>query len=166
MEQNTEKIKLSFFRETKGKMLLAAILLITLLVLMFFSWSVQLELPPFSQILFPKAGEGDGMLRKILMQIRLPRIILGALTGASLAVSGAILQGVMRNPLARRISSDAGEKKPKGYAIARRGVGIPCSSRLSAKSAISASSAARYATSVSPGRGRIPSRPLNPSEAS
>ena len=100
MEQNTEKIKLSFFRETKGKMLLAAILLITLLVLMFFSWSVQLELPPFSQILFPKAGEGDGMLRKILMQIRLPRIILGALTGASLAVSGAILQGVMRNPLA------------------------------------------------------------------
>ena len=40
------------------------------------------------------------MLRKILLEIRLPRIILGALTGTSLAVSGAILQGVMRNPLA------------------------------------------------------------------
>ncbi len=100
MEQNTEKIKISFFRETRGKIVFAAALLVLLLVLMFFSWTVQLELPPISQLLFPKAGEGDGMLRKILMQIRLPRIILGALTGACLAVSGAILQGVMRNPLA------------------------------------------------------------------
>ena len=82
MEQNTEKIKISFFRETRGKILFAAALLVLLLVLMFFSWTVQLELPPISQLLFPKAGEGDGMLRKILMQIRLPRIILGALTGA------------------------------------------------------------------------------------
>ena len=100
MDQNAENIKIPFFRAWKGKMLLAAFLLALMLLLMFFSWTVNLPLPSFSELLFPKAGEGDGMIRKILLEIRLPRIILGALTGASLAVSGAVLQGVMRNPLA------------------------------------------------------------------
>ncbi len=36
----------------------------------------------------------------ILLDIRLPRLLLGALVGASLAVSGALMQGLFRNPLA------------------------------------------------------------------
>ncbi|MDH3299687.1 MAG: iron ABC transporter permease [Acidimicrobiia bacterium] len=36
----------------------------------------------------------------ILWQWRLPRAVLGALVGASLAMSGAVFQGVFRNPLA------------------------------------------------------------------
>ncbi|WP_108126179.1 FecCD family ABC transporter permease [Saccharospirillum mangrovi] len=36
----------------------------------------------------------------IVRQLRLPRAIMAALVGASLAVSGALLQGVTRNPLA------------------------------------------------------------------
>lgn len=36
----------------------------------------------------------------ILWQIRLPRVVLGAVVGATLAVSGATYQGVFRNPLA------------------------------------------------------------------
>lgn len=36
----------------------------------------------------------------VLWNIRLPRVLLGALAGAALAVSGALLQGVFRNPLA------------------------------------------------------------------
>ena len=36
----------------------------------------------------------------ILWQIRVPRVILGALVGAMLAVAGATYQGVFRNPLA------------------------------------------------------------------
>lgn len=38
--------------------------------------------------------------RVILMEIRLPRLILGILVGASLAVAGAVMQGLFRNPLA------------------------------------------------------------------
>ncbi|RCS24555.1 iron ABC transporter [Phyllobacterium salinisoli] len=38
--------------------------------------------------------------RIIVLEIRLPRIILGALIGSALAVSGAVLQGLFRNPLA------------------------------------------------------------------
>ncbi len=36
----------------------------------------------------------------ILWQLRVPRVVLGALVGAALAVSGAAFQGVFRNPLA------------------------------------------------------------------
>lgn len=38
--------------------------------------------------------------RVILWDIRLPRIVLGILVGAALAVSGAVMQGLFRNPLA------------------------------------------------------------------
>lgn len=50
--------------------------------------------------------------RMVIWNIRLPRMILAALVGANLAMSGAILQGVMNNPLADPsiigISSGAG----------------------------------------------------------
>ncbi|WP_244300778.1 FecCD family ABC transporter permease [Roseibium hamelinense] len=36
----------------------------------------------------------------VFAEIRLPRVLLGALVGASLAVSGAVMQGLFRNPLA------------------------------------------------------------------
>src|SRR5690606_22635650 len=38
--------------------------------------------------------------RIIVQDIRLPRAVLGALVGAALAVSGAVMQGLFRNPLA------------------------------------------------------------------
>ena len=45
----------------------------------------------------PAAGEAA---RLIVWEIRLPRAILGALVGAALGLSGAVLQGYLRNPLA------------------------------------------------------------------
>ena len=36
----------------------------------------------------------------VILDIRLPRALLGFLTGAALAVSGAVMQGLFRNPLA------------------------------------------------------------------
>jgi iron complex transport system permease protein len=36
----------------------------------------------------------------ILLQIRLPRIVMGFLTGAALAMAGAVFQALLRNPLA------------------------------------------------------------------
>ena len=49
------------------------------------------------------AGEWTDRLaqdRMILMELRLPRVLMGLLVGASLAMSGAIMQGLFRNPLA------------------------------------------------------------------
>ncbi|MNM88698.1 putative siderophore transport system permease protein YfhA [compost metagenome] len=47
--------------------------------------------------LFGMAEPGEQV---IVMNLRLPRILVAVLVGASLAVAGAILQGVIRNPLA------------------------------------------------------------------
>ncbi len=40
-----------------------------------------------------------GVLHTIVWQLRLPRVCVGATVGAALAICGAILQGMLRNPL-------------------------------------------------------------------
>ncbi|REJ23748.1 MAG: iron ABC transporter permease [Caldibacillus debilis] len=45
-------------------------------------------------------GDKESFVRRIVWDLRLPRIIVGLFVGMCLAVSGAILQGVMKNPLA------------------------------------------------------------------
>jgi iron complex transport system permease protein len=48
----------------------------------------------------PDAPEPAASARRILLELRLPRIILGAVVGAALAASGTVFQAVLRNPLA------------------------------------------------------------------
>ena len=45
-------------------------------------------------------GSGDAEHLLVVRELRLPRTVLAALLGASLGISGAALQGVLRNPLA------------------------------------------------------------------
>ncbi len=42
----------------------------------------------------------EGRQEAVLYAVRLPRVVLGGLIGAGLAVSGAAMQGLFRNPLA------------------------------------------------------------------
>jgi iron complex transport system permease protein len=49
---------------------------------------------------FITLGSIDPMYTNIVMDIRLPRVFLSGLVGASLAISGAAFQGLLRNPLA------------------------------------------------------------------
>lgn len=84
-----------------------------LLVIVFFMaiavGSTQLKLGEVVGYLF---FETDATEHRILMKIRVPRVLVAALVGASLALSGCLLQGVMRNPLASPniigVSSGAG----------------------------------------------------------
>ncbi|ANY04996.1 FecCD family ABC transporter permease [Pseudonocardia sp. HH130630-07] len=45
-------------------------------------------------------GGGDAGQQLVVLELRLPRTLTGALVGGALAVSGAILQSIARNPLA------------------------------------------------------------------
>lgn len=67
---------------------------------------------PIDDILRVFSGEETGGLYHVIMNIRLPRIIVGGLVGINLALSGAILQSILKNPLADPgiigISSGAG----------------------------------------------------------
>lgn len=46
------------------------------------------------------AEAGTPAQQSIVLQVRLPRVVAGALVGAALSVSGATLQGLFRNPMA------------------------------------------------------------------
>lgn len=71
--------------------------------------SVQI---PLDEIFMALTGGQAGTHGQILMNIRLPRTLVAALVGIDLALSGAILQAIMKNPLADPhiigISSGAG----------------------------------------------------------
>jgi iron complex transport system permease protein len=49
--------------------------------------------------LFPITPAWDGTVETVVWQVRLPRVLAGALVGASLAAGGAVFQGLFRNPL-------------------------------------------------------------------
>ncbi|WP_282174090.1 FecCD family ABC transporter permease [Cytobacillus firmus] len=56
---------------------------------------ISAEIFPFISL-----GNTDSMHANIIMNIRLPRVLLAGLVGASLAIAGAAFQGLLRNPLA------------------------------------------------------------------
>jgi iron complex transport system permease protein len=51
-------------------------------------------------LLFVGTFETDETFETIIMQIRLPRILVAGLVGAALGISGAVMQGLFRNPMA------------------------------------------------------------------
>ncbi len=55
---------------------------------------------PLTGVIDALQGRGDPTAVAIVRDLRLPRVILGALVGAGLGASGAALQGALRNPLA------------------------------------------------------------------
>lgn len=52
------------------------------------------------EVLQALGGHGDQTTRAIVLQLRLPRVVLGMAVGCALGVSGVALQGALRNALA------------------------------------------------------------------
>ena len=74
-----------------------ALVLVILVVLFSTIGSVNLSL---GEIISPLIHQDNSMVMTIVYKMRLPRNILAVLIGANLAVSGVLLQSVMKNPLA------------------------------------------------------------------
>lgn len=55
---------------------------------------------PTAALLDVLSGGGSAAHRDIVLQLRLPRVVLAALVGGGLAVAGATFQALLRNPLA------------------------------------------------------------------
>lgn len=80
--------------------LISILVLVLVAILAISTGPVALE---FSSVIRTLLGLDDGLVgreRTLLLEIRLPRVALGALVGAALASSGAVYQTVFRNPLA------------------------------------------------------------------
>ncbi|MEH6493279.1 FecCD family ABC transporter permease [Halopseudomonas sp.] len=82
---------------TAGRLVVAAV--ITLLVMLGALSLGKVVLSPVNVLQLLLNG-GDPQLLFIVEQLRLPRLLLAALVGAGLALSGLILQSMVRNPLA------------------------------------------------------------------
>jgi iron complex transport system permease protein len=84
--------------------------LVLVMVLSLMAGSVFIDISAFIYVVFGISG--NEAINLIVWEIRLPRIVLGAAVGFSLGLSGAALQGLLRNPLADPgvlgISSGAG----------------------------------------------------------
>jgi len=93
------------------RILILAVLTILLVISLLVSISQGAVHIPISDIIAAFSGN-TGINSQILLNIRLPRALLTILVGMNLAVAGAILQAVMKNPLADPhiigISSGAG----------------------------------------------------------
>lgn len=93
-------------RVSKPLVLVAlAVLLLGVVVLAVGMGAVHIEPDQVAAILSKRAGielpvAYEQRQETVLMVIRLPRVVLGVMLGASLAVSGAVIQGLFRNPLA------------------------------------------------------------------
>ena len=77
--------------------LLPAVLLLTGLLALVLLIAVAVG---SANIAWPDLAEADSVGRTILLRIRLPRVLAGALVGAILAVAGLAFQTLLRNPLA------------------------------------------------------------------
>ncbi|MDP2892662.1 MAG: iron ABC transporter permease [Bacillota bacterium] len=143
-----------------GKPLKKSILLAALfaagIIIMIVSLGVGssgLGLSDFFRLLFTG---GDSPEKAILFNIRFPRVILSYLVGAGLSVSGAVLQGLFKNPMADPhvlgVSSGAG----LGAAafIVFGGAGIAASGGLIALCAFSGGIIGVYAVYLISGAGR------------
>lgn len=84
---------------SRGALALAGLLAAACLAIAFsIGWgAVSIPFSDLTKYLFQGY---EGPMRDIVWNIRLPRTLVAALVGVNLALSGALLQGVMRNPLA------------------------------------------------------------------
>ncbi|WP_339207071.1 iron ABC transporter permease [Paenibacillus sp. FSL K6-3182] len=80
--------------------LILAILSIALIALSILCLSIGGVSIPIKEIFLSLLGKNKEGSDLIIMQFRMPRIVAAVLVGAALAVAGAVLQGVIRNPLA------------------------------------------------------------------
>ena len=90
----------SFLRTSRGRILFLAALAAALILAALLAMRCGIFQLTFREILAALTGGGDPVVSQIVLRLRLPRVLLGILTGSALAVSGGTLQGVMRNPLA------------------------------------------------------------------
>lgn len=101
-KQDTASYDISAIAARKRKRGLVILLLLTALMLLFsvVSLSMGSMRIPIGSVIGVLLGKSDPTNSLVILQLRLPRIVAAILIGAALAVSGAVLQGIIRNPLA------------------------------------------------------------------
>lgn len=127
---STDKVEGAFNNRSSRWKLILAVLVATLIVTIIAALNVGFAPISFTQILYilgkqipilsgsVNSAQISPTSSAIILQIRLPRIIAGALVGAGLAAAGVIYQGVFRNPMADSYLLGASAGASVGYTVA------------------------------------------------
>ncbi len=111
-KQSAEQTEYFGIGRTKWRITILVIFLFLALLGSFLSLTKGSSIISIKEITDILLNPGDDPRSQIIWNIRMPRTIVGALVGINLSLSGAILQAIMRNPLADPhiigISSGAG----------------------------------------------------------
>ena len=86
---------------TSRRLAVLAVAAVALALAALLSLALGAERLPLSSVVDALAGDAEpGPVKEIVQQLRAPRTVSALLVGAALAVSGALLQGALANPLA------------------------------------------------------------------
>ncbi|MHA1791245.1 MAG: FecCD family ABC transporter permease [Promethearchaeota archaeon] len=99
MKNKNGDLEKKYFAYYRRKILVIIILVISLGAMVLIALSLgSANLSPMD-IFNALIGKGDSKTNTIVFMIRLPRILAAILVGATLSVSGAVVQCILRNPL-------------------------------------------------------------------
>lgn len=93
------KNRFSLLLDKRAVRTLAALSLVTAVLTVLCIGTGETRIPPW-EVVRSLFGYGSDLNELVIRQLRLPRILAALMVGAALAVSGAIFQSVIRNPLA------------------------------------------------------------------
>lgn len=91
--------KVSILIDRKASFVMLCLLLVTMVVFIISTGLGDMKINPVT-VVSVFFGGGTEMEKLVVQSFRLPRIIVALVVGMSLAVTGGILQGMIRNPLA------------------------------------------------------------------
>ncbi|PKG25307.1 FecCD family ABC transporter permease [Niallia nealsonii] len=91
--------KLSFLLDKKSAIKISILFLLTVLVFIISAGLGGMAINPLA-VLHVFFGGGTDLEKLVVLNFRLPRIVLAGIAGMALAVAGGMLQGMVKNPLA------------------------------------------------------------------
>jgi len=127
---STDKVEGAYIKRSSRWKLILVALIVALVVTIIASLNIGYASISFSEILdilgkqipFLSGSINSASIsptsEAIIIQIRLPRVLAGALVGAGLAAAGVVYQGIFRNPMADSYLLGASAGASVGYTVA------------------------------------------------
>lgn len=97
--ENKAELEYAKFDRRRASFILALIVLIIITVIVSVGLGTY-EISPLTTIKCLLGLDGDSIENTLIWHVRMRRIVAGLLIGSALAISGAVMQSILRNPLA------------------------------------------------------------------
>jgi iron complex transport system permease protein len=97
---NAQSVLARYSRHIRNRLLFIALVMVGIVVVGMVAIVSGAAGIGYRDVIAVFSGDADASTRQIVMQIRMPRVMAALLAGFALSVSGAVMQSILRNPLA------------------------------------------------------------------